>query len=80
MAKKKGLPVASSKPIPVKIVPSNINSTAELKKDEARERRWRAEDDIRTMKSAQEIQKDKARMKAMKEVAREQMNELKKIC
>ncbi len=77
MAKKSKLPVASSKPIPVKIVSEPANS---VKESDARERRWRAEDDIRTMKQAEEIKKDKARVKAMKEVAKAQMAELKKIC
>lgn len=73
---KKGLPVASKKPIPVKIV----NEPASIDKDDARERRWRAESDLRTMKDAAEIQRDKGRMKEMKRVAKEQMNDLKKIC
>jgi F0F1-type ATP synthase epsilon subunit len=77
MAKKSKLPVASSKPIPVKIVSEPATS---VKESDARERRWRAEDDIRTMKQAEEIKKDKARVKAMKEVAKAQMAELKKIC
>lgn len=79
MAKKKGLPVASTKPVPVKIVsePMDRPSTA---KDDARERKWRAEDDIRTMKQAEEIRRDKERVRAMKEVARQQMKDLKKIC
>lgn len=77
MAKKKGLPVASAKPIPVKIV-SEPAST--MRESDAREKRWRAEDDMRTMKAAEEIKRDKGRIKAMKEVAREQMKDLKKLC
>lgn len=77
MAKKKGLPVASAKPIPVKIVSEPSGNVA---KDDAREKRWRAEDDMRTMKAAEEIKRDKERIKAMKEVAREQMKDLKKLC
>jgi hypothetical protein len=77
MAKKKGLPVASTKPVPVKIVSEPMDRPD---RDDARERKWRAEDDIRTMKQAEEIRRDKERVKAMKEVARQQMKDLKKIC
>jgi F0F1-type ATP synthase epsilon subunit len=77
MAKKKGLPVAN-KPIPVKIVSDTAADRPKI--DEAREKRWRAEDDMRVMKQAEEIRRDKDRIKAMKEVAREQMKELKKLC
>lgn len=77
MAKKKGLPVASAKPIPVKIVSEPSTS---VKQSDEREKRWRAEDDMRIMTQAEEIRKDKERVKAMKQVAKQKMNELKKIC
>lgn len=80
MAKKGKLPVASAKPVPVHIVPSDVNTVQEDAKYKERERKYRAEDDIRTMKQAEEIRKDKERMKAMKQVAREQVKDLKKIC
>lgn len=72
-----------AKAVPVKIVnstadtPSRYTPSAE---DKARERKYRAEDDIRTMQRAEEIRADKERMKAMKSIAKEQMNGLKKIC
>lgn len=69
-----------SKPIPVKIVsdcPSSSKSDKDWKKEE---RKYQAQDDIRTMQRAAEIKSDKARVSAMKEVAKEQMNNLKKIC
>lgn len=71
MAKKKSssLPVASNACSPYK-------PTAE---DKARERRYRAEDDIRTMQRADEIKKDKERVSAMKQLAKEQMEALKKV-
>lgn len=71
----KGLPLKSTKPIPVKIVSENG-----IKTDPDQERKWRAQDDIRTMQQAEVIRKDKERMKAMKEIAREQLKDLKKIC
>ena len=78
MAKGK-LPVeklkASKKPIPVKIV-SDAPSPSYAKEDQ----KWRAEDDLRALQRASEIQSDKARMKAAKAIAKEQMNNLKKIC
>lgn len=72
-----------AKAVPVKIVnstgdmPSRYTPSAE---DKERERKYRAEDDIRTMQRAEEIKRDKERMKAMKSIAKEQMNGLKKIC
>jgi protein required for attachment to host cells len=73
----KGLPVKSTKPVPVKIVSDVADSP---KSDEAREKKWRAESDLRTMQEAEGIKKDKERMKAMKQVAKEQMKNLQKIC
>lgn len=52
-------------------------STAE---DKAREKRWRAEEDIRTIQRAEEIKKDKSRVAEMKKVANEQIKDLKKVC
>ena len=60
--------VAVNKPYP---------STAE---DKAREKRWRAEEDIRTIQRAEEIKKDKSRVAEMKKVANEQIKDLKKVC
>lgn len=73
---KNGLPIKSTKPIPVKIV-SDVNS---IGPDAAERKKWRAQDDIRTMQQAEEIKKDKDRMKAMKQIAKEQVKDLKKIC
>ena len=76
MAKSK-LPVeklkASKKPIPVKIV---SDSPSYVKEDD----KWRAEDDLRALQRAAEIQADKSRVKAAQAVAKEQMANLKKIC
>lgn len=44
------------------------------------EKKYQAEEDIRTMQRAEEIKKDKQRMAEMKKVAKEQMNDLKKVC
>lgn len=77
MAKKK-LPVeplkaTKTKPVPVKIVSEPGISSRE-------DQKWRAEDDLRTLQRAKEIENDKARMKAAKEIAKSQMNALKNIC
>ena len=75
-----------AKAIPVKIVnTTSDNSIAGSRyqpsaEDKARDRKYRAEDDIRTMQRAEEIRRDKERMKAVKDIAKEQMNGLKKIC
>lgn len=75
--KKSKLPVeplkAGKKPIPVKIV-SDSPSPSYAKEDQ----KWRAEDDLRALQRAREIESDKSRMKAAKAVAKEQLNALKK--
>lgn len=78
MAKKAKLPVeplktSKTKPIPVKIV-SDGPSPSYAKEDQ----KWRAEDDLRALQRAKEIEGDKSRMKAAKAVAQEQLNALKK--
>lgn len=72
MAKKKSTGLSTMVDRPMAYKP-----TAE---DKARERRYQAEDDIRTMERAEEIKKDKARVTAMKEVAKEKIQTLKKVC
>lgn len=42
--------------------------------------RWRAEDDLRTITRAQEIQRDSGRMRAVKTIAKEQMKTLSSVC
>lgn len=49
------------------------------KDDEARMRRYRAEDALRTMNQAADFQKDKSLMKDVKALAEEQMASLKKF-
>lgn len=77
---KKSLPVeklsaSKKKPIPVKIV--NDASTPSIAKED---QKWRAEDDLRTLQRAKEIENDKARMQAAKNIAKEQKAALEKIC
>ena len=80
MAKKsKPMPVeklkaTTKKPLPVKIV----SEAGESKAHEDREKKWQAEDDLKTLQRAKEVENDKARMKAAKALAQEQMNNLKK--
>lgn len=69
------LKASKSKPIPVKIV-SDSPSPSYAKEDQ----KWRAEDDLRALQRAREIESDKSRMKAAKAIAKEQMQNLKKIC
>lgn len=64
---KSSLPVASTAEVSYK-------PTAE---DKARERRYRAEEDLRTMQRADEIKKDKDRKSAMQELAKEQLKAAK---
>lgn len=45
----------------------------------AGEKRWRAEDDARALRIAQEIQNDPRRVKEAKKVINEQLNDLTKV-
>jgi hypothetical protein len=49
------------------------------KEDQERERRWRAEEDLRTLQRAREIEKDRSRVSACKSLAREQIAGLQKV-
>jgi hypothetical protein len=71
------LKASKSKPIPVKIVsePASVSS-----KYAEEDRKWRARDDMRTLQQAKEIEADKARMQAVKSMAKEELAKLKKIC
>lgn len=73
MKKKSKLPVESLGCSPAKV------SASESKEHEARERKYRAEDALRTMQRADEIKRDSGLMKDMKALAKEQMNSLKKV-
>lgn len=79
---KKSLPVeklkASKKAIPVRIVNETTDSIPD--RDESRERKWKAEDALRTMKEYEKIKSDKQLMSDVKKMAKEEMNKLKKIC
>ncbi len=63
---------AGKKPVPVRIVSDGPSTMG--KEDQ----KWRAEDDLRALQRAAEIQNDKSRVRAAKAVAKEQMNALKK--
>jgi hypothetical protein len=57
-------------------VASPIEAT---KADKERERRWRAEDALRTCEQYAKIQNDKQLMSDVKMLAKEKMNELQKV-
>ena len=73
MAKKQKLPIAKSSSA---IEPSYKPT----KEDEARQRRYRAEDGLRAIQRAEEVKADKNLMKDIKALANEQVNNLKKFC
>ena len=50
------------------------------REDAARDRRYRAEDAVRTLTRADEIKKDKGLMRDVKTYAREQKKTLDKVC
>lgn len=50
-----------------------------LTEDNARELRWRAEDDLRVLQRAKEIEQDKTRLSFAQQVAKEQVQALKSV-
>jgi len=70
------LKASSKKPIPVKIVSDAPPKSTYAEED----KKWQARDDMRALQRAKEIESDKARMQAVKSVAKEEMARLKKIC
>lgn len=68
---------AKQKPVPVKIVDSGPTTSPAYDKQE---RNWRAESDLRTISEANQIMRDKSRMSAVKQVAKEQMKTLSSVC
>lgn len=48
--------------------------------DNTQERKWKAEEALRTIERAEEHRKDKSLMKDVKGLAKYKMNNLKKIC
>ena len=46
---------------------------------DAEEKKWRAEDDLRTLTRAEEIKKDKSRMDAVRKLAKERLEEMQKF-
>ena len=53
-------------------------ATAEMRETEE-SKRWQAEDDLRTLQRAKEIESNRARMSAAKKVATTQIKQLEKI-
>lgn len=74
---KKGLPVKSAKPVPVKIVHDEPNTIAA---SDGRERKWKAEDALRDIERAEGHKRDKDLMKDVKSLAKEKVKSLNKIC
>lgn len=56
-----------------------VSDCAPSPADKSQERRYKAEDALRVLQRAKEYQTDKNLMKDVKELAREQMNALKRI-
>lgn len=76
----KGLPIKSTKPVPVKIVHDEPTAAYADKDYEAEERKRKAKYALEDIERAEGHKRDKALMKDVKQVAREKMNSLKKIC
>jgi hypothetical protein len=78
---KNKLPTTPAIPMESAISPASTKRDAnDIKKDEARERRWKAEDALRTMEQAEKHKKDKQLMKDIKQLAREKVKDLKGLC
>ena len=76
MAHKKGLAsaVGSKKPVPVKIVSDAPQAHIES------DMKWRAQDALRDIQRAEKHKADAKLMKQVKQLAREDLKALKKIC
>jgi hypothetical protein len=72
---KKSLP---TEPLKASTVSENVIAKRSHE-DEARERRYRAEDALRVMEKAEEHRKDKALMRDVKQMAKEKVKCLSKI-
>ena len=59
---------------------SRVHEAMESKAYEARERRYKAEDALRTIETAERHKADKGLMKDVKTMARDRMKALGKIC
>lgn len=77
MAKKKSsLPVEK---IATAVV-DKMSNPSRSSEDTARERKWKVEDALRTLQSAEEVRKDKSLVREAKQLAKTKMRELKNIC
>lgn len=74
MAKKQRLPIAKS----TGDYPCAPPKPTKDQKDQ--ERRWKAEDGLRTIQRAEEVKRDKKLMGDIKALASEQVSNLKKFC
>jgi hypothetical protein len=74
----KSAPKAAAKAAPKK-APATRGLVAAPRSNRAEERRWQAQDDLRTLQRAQEIQRDKSRMGLVQREARSQMEVLSKV-
>ncbi len=72
---KNKLPVSKSKPVPVRIV----HDTPEVSAKSDSHDKWKIQDALRTIKEAEKYKTDKALMKGVKALAREETKALSKI-
>ncbi len=89
MAKKAGLPIKKAegsgkvdKPIPVQIVDTMSPRVAQKSDSEyaERERKYRAEDALRDLERAEKHRSDKTLMGDVKKLAKERVEQMKKLC
>lgn len=76
MAKKSKLPKTNF----VSDAPSSCTAYKQSKEDIARQRRYAAEDGLRSIQRAEEIKEDKRLMGDIKALAQEQVSNLKRFC
>lgn len=72
--------MASKKKIPIADIKSAPMQYRETKEDRERQRKWAAEDGLRTIQQAEKIKNDKQLMSDIKALATEQVSNLKKFC
>lgn len=71
--------MATKKALPARGQRAATNRASTAMSSAAQERKWQAESDLRTLKSAAEIQADKSRVKAAQNEAQNQMRALQNV-
>ena len=69
----------TAKPVPVRIVTEGPKVSGPSKSSMDQERKWRAEDDLRTLRRAAEVQADKGRVRDAQKIAKQEFAALERV-